>query len=216
VWADSARGGEAVSVEIPTRVDACRGCGWRKPGGLYLIAGAPSEPCPLLPVALHVCPTCGEGLKPARSWTWVDADELLGLPLDHPACPPEHTARCPLGRRLGPAGLLWIGEAFYATPRAFMEEATRLGISRRITAVPRDFQPGRTWVLCAHRSAIPPAAAGADPTAAVFTLFRPTAVEYVVRGDETDAELERLVKRGIQPVRVERAEPPLDGLEPAA
>src|SRR5215218_8367589 len=195
-----------MSIEIPTRVEARRGCGWRKPGGLYLIAGAPAEPCPLLPVALHVCPTCGEGLKPARSWTWVDADKLLGLPLEHPTgSPPEHPARCPLGHRLGRAGLLWIGEAFYPTPQAFMEEAARAGISRRITAVPRDFQCGRTWVLCAHRSAIPPAAAGTEPTAGLFTLFRPTAVEYVVRGDESDAELERLVERGIQPVRVEPA-----------
>ena len=123
---------------------------------------------------------------------------------------------CPLSVRLGRAGLLWIGEAFYATPQAFMREAARMGISRRITAVPRDFQPGRTWVLCAHRSAIAPATRAADPTAGVFTLFRPTAVEYVVRGDETEPELERLVERGIQPVRVQRAEQPLDGLEPGS
>ena len=71
-------------------------------------------------------------------------------------------------------------------------------------------------MLCAHRSAIAPTEPGADATAAVFTLFRPTAVEYVVRGDETDTELERLVERGLQPVRVERAERPLDGIEPGA
>ena len=178
-----------MSIEIPTRVGSAPRLRWRKPGGLYLIAGAPAEPCPLLPVALHVCPTCGEGLKPARSWTWVDADKLLGLPLQHPAgSPPEHPARCPLGHRLGRAGLLMDRlEAFYPTPQAFMEEAARAGISRLITAVPREFQRGRTWVLCAHRSAIA-AAPGADPTAGVFTLFRPTAVEYVVRGDESDAE----------------------------
>ena len=206
-----------MSIEIATRVEARRGCGWRKPGGLYLIAGKPSEPCPLLPVALEVCPTCGEGIKPARSWTWVDADDLLDLPLEHPgSTPAEHTLLCPLGRRLGRAGLLWIGEAFYPTPRAFMEEAARMGISRRITAVPRDFQWGRTWVLCAHRSAIAPTEPGGDPIAGVFTLFRPTAVEYVVRGDEDEQELERLVERGIQPVRVERAEPPLEGMDPAA
>jgi hypothetical protein len=206
-----------MSVEIPTRVEARRGCGWRKPGGLYLLAGKPSEPCTLLPVALQVCPTCGEGIKPARSWTWVDADELLGLPLGHPdSTPAEHAPFCPLSRLLGRAGLLWIGEAFYATPRAFMEEAARMGISRRITAVPRDFQRGRTWVLCAHRSAIAPTEPAGHPTAAVFTLFRPTAVEYVVRGDESETELQRLVERGIQPVRVERAEPTLDGMDTPA
>jgi hypothetical protein len=204
-------------IEIPTRVEARRGCGWRKPGGLYLVADAPAEPCPLLPVPLHVCPTCGEGIKPARSWTWVDADKLLGLPLPHPAeTRAAHALACPLGIRLGRAGLLWIGEAFYPSPQAFMREAARMGISRRITAVPRDFQPGRTWVLCAHRSTIAPATRDGEAAAGVFTLFRPTAVEYVVRGDETEPELERLVERGIQPVRVQRAEQPLDGLEPAS
>jgi hypothetical protein len=38
----------------------------------------------------------------------------------------------------------------------------------------------------------------------------------VVRGDESDAELERLVERGIQPVRVEPAEQPLDGMDSGA
>lgn len=40
----------------------------------------------------------------------------------------------------------------------------------------------------------------------VFYIFRPRAVEYVLRGDEADAELERLVKRGVELVRVHPVE----------
>ena len=52
---------------------------------------------------------------------------------------------------MGKAGLLWIGEQFYPTPGEFTREAEELGISRRISAVPRDFKLGETWVLFAHR-----------------------------------------------------------------
>ena len=35
-----------------------------------------------------------------------------------------------------------------------MREASKMGVSRRITAVPRDFVVGETWVLLGHRKAI--------------------------------------------------------------
>jgi hypothetical protein len=58
-----------------------------------------------------------------------------------------------------------------------MSEAARMGVSRRITAVPRDFKVGETWVLLGHRKAIekacsecgdlppdlPPPSASVDP-----------------------------------------------------
>lgn len=38
-------------------VETKRGCGYRKIGGLYLVAGNLSEPCDRLPWPLHVYPT---------------------------------------------------------------------------------------------------------------------------------------------------------------
>ena len=64
-------------MNIETRITAPRGCGLRKPGGLYLVAGAPNAPCGKLPLELTVCPCCGQGIKFARGWTWVDADRLF-------------------------------------------------------------------------------------------------------------------------------------------
>lgn len=245
-------------MEIPTLHESRRGCGYRKPGGLYLVSGRTMEVCGLLPIVLDVCPTCNAGIKPTRGFTWVDADKLLdaaGVPADGPAIPyirphgtDEHTVGCPLARPVGRAGLIWIGEAFYATPAAFMDEAEQMGVSRRIPAVPKDFQVGQTLVLLAHRKGTsvecdctsrentadgvvrskgqkvgdlvsvttggwPPEpdceeclGTGRAPQPAIFTAFIPKAVEYVVKGDEPEEELERMVKRGIRPVKVEPAE----------
>ena len=235
-------------MEIPILVEGPRGCGYRKPGGLYLVSGELSEPCPLLPVETSVCPTCGEGIRPARGFTWVDAGKLVP-PVPHGN--DRHDLVCPLSpardesgfysesepgagdyvSRIGRAGLIWIGEQFYPTPRSFLAEAAALGVSRRISAVPREFKVGETWVLLGHRKAIEKACPecgdepGGDPECpvcegrafvhipGVITAFQPRAVEYVVKGDETEEELEALVARGLTPVRVEQAEQPLAGIE---
>lgn len=224
-------------MNVPTKVEPSRGCGYRKPGGLYLVSDGPGQDCEFLPAELTVCPTCNQGIKQARGWTWVDGAALFP-PRTHGD--PDHNDRCPFGAfsaagslpqpsRLGDrCGLIWIGEAFYKTPIEFIRESEQMGISRRVSGVPRDFKPGQTWVLLAHRKAIPAGwfdpdteivyptledAFEADLTGGeleqrflpgVFSVFRPQRVEYVVKGDETDAELEALVERGIDPVRVVR------------
>jgi hypothetical protein len=43
-------------------------------------------------------------------------------------------------------------------------------------------------------------------TPGIFHMFKPSAVEYVVKGDESDEKLADLEKRGITPVKVERLE----------
>lgn len=197
-------------MNVRTSYERKRGCGFRKGGGLYLVSGSPGEPCSALPVPLSVCPTCHSGVKPTRGWTWIDPKALLGLPRGpHP--PEHHNSICPLtqldGLGLGErAGLLWVGEAFYKTPEDFTREACELGVSRRIAAVPKGWKVG-DWVLLAHRLAVVnfrnPRLPDIDPgTPGVFHLFVPRAIEYVVKGTETDAELEAIEKRGIELVRV--------------
>lgn len=220
---------------IQTRRDRKRGCGWRKGGGLYLVAGGPSAPCGKLPIPLSVCPTCSGGIKPTRGWTWVDADALAagkecrsadvnnGHGGDRLApFPVRRCAFCPLGGSLGRAGLLWVGGKFYPTPTHWTAEAVEQGVSRRVPHVPKDFKLGETWVLVAHREAIlvpcPDCEhqSGCDAcdgtggilTPGVFHAFKPTAVEYVVTGEESDEDIDALVKRGITPVKVERVEEP--------
>lgn len=196
---------------ISRRVEGKRGCGYRAPGGYYLVAGAPSAHCFKTPYPLTVCPTCSQGIKPARGFTWLNTVELCKHD-DHPACEVRHCEQCPLGGAVSDrVGLIWVGEAFYKTPYEFAAEAIKMGISRRITAIPRGFVVGETWVLLAHKKALQAEKAvhGDEGTETenipgIFQAFRPTAIEYVVRGDETEEEIKSLEKRGITPVEVVR------------
>ncbi len=203
-------------MEIPTLREGRRGCGYRTPGGLYLVGGEAMDACGKLPIECSVCPTCGQGVKPARGWTWVDGDQLVQ---PEPHGKERHRLGCPLARPIGPCGLLWVGERFYRTPQAFLSEALQMGVSRRITAIPKGLEVGRTLVLFGHRRAfkvVCPRCGDSGPVPCdecesgfqerpgIFSAFVPQRIEYVVRGDETHDELEALVKRGIQPVRVER------------
>lgn len=204
-------------MHIETRFDQKRGCGWRSPGGTYLVAQGVSAPCGMLPIPLTKCPTCSCGIKPSRGWTWLDIKALAaGKACSSPA---SECGYCPLSlAKMGDRqGLLWIGGSFYKRPEDWTNEAVKQGISRRLSAVPRDFELGKTWVLVAHREALtapcPDCAFGpcetcgdtrTVPQAAIFHAFKPTAIEYVVKGDETEEELERLIKRGITPVKVVR------------
>jgi len=213
-----------VSRNISVRHEAKRGCGYRKPGGLYLVNDGIGEPCSALPFPLGVCPCCSAGVKPTRGWTWITPDLLLAGKLV-PHGTPEHSDRCPFSEpgRLGErAGLLWIGETYYSTPQDFTREAARMGVSRRIHAIPNDFEIGQ-WVLLAHRKAVPSAVCDcgveSDPagmtngethdpgcsmfgTPGIFHAFQPSRIEYVVKGDETEEQLDRLEKRGVTLVEV--------------
>lgn len=189
-------------IAIKTVVDSKRGCGWRKPGGIYLrTEPRPMAPCGRLPLPLTVCPCCGGGIKPTMGWTWVSPKLLFKGTVCLGASP--RCALCPLREPPERAGLLWIGREFYKTPEEFTSEAAKLGISRRIHSVPRGFKLGEDWVMIAHRQAWP----GKEPgefVPAVFQMFKPTAIEYITRGNETEEELEALAARGITPVKVQR------------
>lgn len=217
-----------------TSIESARGCGYRKEGGLYLVGPVLDEPCPRLPLPVTSCPHCGQGIKPARGWTWVEPASIVP-PAIHGSI--DHNERCPLGlparvhlddalaiidfgsRKPEPAnwhqmgeraGLIWVGEKFYPTPLEFLEEASRMGVSRRIKTLPHGWEPGM-WVILGHRKAILTFEPTEDPDVAekvyspgVITVFKPLRVEYIVKGDETDEQLAALEKRGIEPVKVVR------------
>lgn len=190
---------------MKTVVDSKRGCGWRKEGGLYLVSGGIMASCGRMPIPLDRCPVCDCGMKPSRGWQWFNPRPFAEK---KPCETPERCEFCPMGGAMpDKAGLLWIGEAFYKTPDIFLEEARKQGVSRRVKAVPRGFEVGKTWVYFAHRKALP-GPVGEDGEA-TFTpglvfAFRPSEVQYVTSGKESDEELAGMEKRGITPVRVVR------------
>lgn len=194
-------------MEVQEVHDKRRGCGYRKPGGLYLISNGDGIPCCKLPIPLEVCPVCRCGIKAARGWTWLDIYPFV----KDRACANYPEGVCPLSveriKSIGKIGLVWVGEKFYSTPDDVIREAKLLGISRRIPHLPKGFKVGETWVGLAHRKCIPTSPlfdgrSDRDHIPGIFRLFKPERVEYVVKGDETPEFLEACVKRGITPVRV--------------
>jgi len=136
-------------------VEATRGCGSRKVGGLYMVGSGLSAPCLRMPANVEVCPVCGEGLRFFRGWRTINARgmfggncKVVGITTEIPKWCAVQT--CPFDQ--DKVGLMWVGEKFY-TPEKFIEEAHSMGVSKRINAVPKDFVLGETWVLLAHKKA---------------------------------------------------------------
>lgn len=180
-------------------VEPRRGCGFRKIGGLYLVSSGLAKPCDRLPIPLTVCPCCGGGIKQTRGWTWIQPERMFEGTHRPCACRPSCPA-CAPDRVFGDdgrAGLLWIGEQFYPTPADFTAEAARLGVSRRIKAVPRGFKVGETWVFVAHPKAVNTTRINGDGESlfaeepdlgpGIFAAFLPTKIERIVRQSEFDA-----------------------------
>lgn len=200
-------------------IEGKRGCGYRKKGGLYLMGDRPNAPCDRLPIELKVCPICHAGIKPSRGWTWINPRALFG----QDDCGLNFCGICPCGLATPEeGGLLWIGTQHYQTARDYMKEAATMGLSRRLTAVPKRFEAGKTQVYLAHRQAIIESCTctmeetggqgqkgcsscggkGWIGRPGIFTSFRPTHVEKVVDRDTPEEECEQLRKRGIDPVIV--------------
>lgn len=199
-------------MQILTSVEARRGCGYRRAGpggfGLYLMGAFGGQPCERLPYPVVRCPTCGHGIKHSRSWTWVDPREFFqGPPLCHatgdihdhgrcPLCSPEVVfrpddadAEKPTAEPAG-LGLIWIGEKHYPTWTDFAVEAARMGVSRRLPAVPKGFVPGTTWVALVHPKGrmTAPARNGnaAEYEPAICHVFRPHGFDLVVETDDPE------------------------------
>lgn len=221
-----------MAHQIETRREQARGCGYRKEGGIYLVCDGEGRDCQRMPIPLTVCPTCSQGIKPARGWSWIESGPILEANpcrkvvdnlavVGKPQSPRGLScADCPMGSQMGRVGLLWVGTKYYATPTDFLREASKQGISRRIPAIPQGFKLGEHWVWLAHREAIPAVHehhcasrnpdtneecdCEAEPTAAVFQVFKPSRIEYVVRPDDDDDKLDRLVKHDVTLVKIEK------------
>lgn len=237
--------------EIVESLESARGCGYRKEGGLYLVAGNDGVPCGRLPIPLKRCPCCGEGVKFTRGVTWIDPRRFgsnecrFGGDCEN-ACPARdmnyfgrterricataskrdetlkmyrnnfryEDVRCTgdlahegvtVTARFPHVLLLWVGEQFYPTPQDFLNEAARMGISRRIPAVPLEFELGQTWVWLAHLRTIwnGPDSEEGEYTPGVFRIFKPT-VDYVVAQDDDEDKLQKMADKGYRLVRVHR------------
>lgn len=202
-----------------------RGCGYRKEGGKYLISEGTSHPCSMLPIEVTRCPCCDAGVKPARGWAWFSPKMFFTF--ECPKCKHYELGGCEPFRQ-DRAGIMWMGSKFYPTPEDWMNEADKMGVSRRISQIPKDLVLGKTWVFIGHRKALGKTCPdcegdglgkdideesrickqcegrGSIQIPGVFHVFRPTRIEQVVNEDITKKEADKLIKRGITPVVVNR------------
>lgn len=167
--------------------------------------------CNKLPIQLVVCPCCNQGIKPSRSGGWIDSKFVLNAPCfgsdkNCGTCGMSDPKR--LGDRLWN---IWIGESFYPTPEDFVKESMQpgpdgrpMGVSRRVNSIPKGFTIGETWVSLSHRFCKTGTTAEGLPelNPGIFQVWRPSFIEYVVKGTETDEELDRLEKRGFTLIKV--------------
>ena len=183
-----------------------RQCGDRKCGGIYLRddPGAHLE-CISLPYNVTTCPCCFEGIKFSRGYKWIVPNKLFTNIEEtcsgfiESSCSIKN--KCPLKSK-EKAGIMWVGSQFY-TPQTFTEEAIQYGVSKRISAVPRDFEIGKTWVFLAHKRG------GTDPKTnkkvpAIFYVFKPSRIEKIVSETQyqNKYEMEKLKSKGIIPIVV--------------
>lgn len=200
-------------------IEAKRKCGYRKIGGLYLCGTGVGIDCHRLPMEVHACPVCSCGIKYSRGFTWLDAHGFFGKCDEKGACHKINCAVCspPEGKH----GLMWIGKKFY-TPDEFTKEASLLGISKRISVVPRNFKLGETWIYLAHLEAGERLLTEEEKEnmkkeeifcandeivkriPAVFYCFKPQRIEKIITESQSknDIEMERLRLQGITPIVV--------------
>jgi hypothetical protein len=184
---------------VEPRVETARGCGYRKPGGKYLVSGTLSKPCGKLPIPLTYCPCCGAGIKFSRGFQWVGKQLIEDAECSIPGCRGCH----PFDGSVHKFGLMWVGEQFYRLPEDFAKEVAVKGLSKRIATIPKGLEIGKTWILLAHiRAVLDPHSMKRGP--GIFRAFVPTAIEYIVKGDETEEELDRLEERGFKLIKVVR------------
>jgi len=212
-------------------VEAKRGCGYRKVGNIYLCIDpeAISLPCDRLPYPLETCHCCGAGFEFSRGWRWFHPTSLFkcdhpldpfcmecacgDLPMVCPTCFPTQIFGCTsdLPENQTRAGMLWVGKANY-TPGEFTQEAIRMGISRRIHTIPRDFVVGQTWVYLAHLDAVSTYDRTEQEDATkpgLIMAYRPSRIEMIVTETQSnDGDfMEALEDRGLTPVVVPDDDP---------
>lgn len=214
-------------MNIKNLVEGERGCGFRKEGGLYLMGGAGGSACCKLPFPLTVCPCCGGGIKFGRGFGWINTDlfqdgqpcSMPGTELIRDAFPGMITNKafddlaqtCIVNKPGQRIGLMWVGHKYY-TPETFTKEARQMGISKRISQLPRGIKPGETWIALAHKKAFTrqmTAENGTEFTTihepGIFMVFKLTSIQYVVHEGDGDDYLETLEKKGIELVTVQHA-----------
>lgn len=208
-------------------IELKRLCQYRKVNALYLVGDYIPVACDRMPLAIGACPVCGQGLHFTRSMTEIDPLRLWGIHQpckDAPTCmmcyPPSSQAE--VGHYL-----MTVGKKYYS-PQSFLDEAMKMGISKRIPFIPKKLVLGSSVIYLAHPEAVKVTESPALQEAlaivegsqqesqqkllevekvkkvmGIFAAFRPQRVEKLIKESEaTKEEIEKLRERGITAIPV--------------
>lgn len=201
-------------------IEEKRGCGYRKIGGLYMVGGAVGLGCDRLPMKLEACPVCGAGIHFTRSMTLIypldlfnphDTDEVICQCEKRPCrvCDPTEDI----------AYVMNVGVQHYPTKEHFIEEANRMGVSKRIPFIPKHLKLSETIIYLAHPKACTvPVPTEDDPESlqhrmldsqktgyalGIFMAFVPLRIEMpIYKKNLTKQKRAELKKRGITPIAI--------------
>ena len=208
-------------MEVRRVEEYARGCGYRKPGGIYLMSDGIQVNCDRLPFKAEQCEDCGHTYKNMRGLTsfWPhyflrrENDRLptCGVELKCPACDP-------------PTGQHWaisVGVSFYPTTQDFVREANVMGISKRVGFIPPTLKPDQQIYLF-HPKCTRPGVMEIDEFNGIFASFTLGKIELttdcpmddVPRGLLTKAqqaaldfaEFHNIDAEIVRPVEMEQAE----------
>lgn len=204
-----------IRVKTVQRLE--RGCGYRKTHGLYLVGGGIAHVCDRLPLVIEPCPCCGERPRFSRGIQRIDFPRIYGdhtdgvleceCPKTCPVCWPSSWSHYCDNEQHHNTWLMWVGKDY--TMESFIEEALKIGVSKKIAHIPKDLVVGRDWVFLARKNANPD-----EPISVtilghrtqkqdlIFYAFRSQRIEYIITEEEANNTefVETLIERGITPV----------------
>ena len=174
-------------------IEPKRGCGYRKVGGIYLVGDDLTlDACHRLPLPIKMAFFRGYlVINPYQEFRKCN-------------CDPQHGQGCFVCNppNQNNHGLMFVGESYY-TPSNFIDEARRLGVSKRIPYVPAHCIPGHSIVYLAIKNMPFKQTQGTIYQPAVFFAFRIKRIEQLIWNSQaTDEMLAAMAKKGLTPVRI--------------
>lgn len=128
-------------------IESIRRSGYRMVGGIYLCADFIHRF--KTPSPIPICPSCGQGPNLSRNITEIKTSDYKGN------------------------FLMLVGKHFYPTTESFLEEAEKLGVSKRVPFVAKNIVLDKSVIMLAHPTCL-------KGGWGMFAFFIPTRIEMLV------------------------------------
>ena len=184
-----------LEIEAPQR-----GCGTRQQEGYYMVGDFTPDAMSFFPRKLDC--SCGfrvvrpsrstQGFWPGKFWPELNTEpnNLITIQKDQ---------KC---------WAMTIDTRGYSTPKAYIDEAARLGISRRLNnGLPKGFEIGKDVVFIIHSKVYK---YGDKYEPGFIGFFKPKEIQYVVSGRESEQKLRQIAAKKIVLVSVNNSRLPKD------